>query len=72
MCAPKAFAEHEKNQKPRMSWSELRPRLWGVLGLVLCGLAAYTVLEQGAPKFYLVLIALLSLAAVFKVMPSKS
>jgi hypothetical protein len=73
MCAPQAFEEHQRARKRAAgwSWADARPRLWGLVGLVLCGLAAYTVLERNAPKIILVLIAALSLGALFKILPAK-
>ncbi len=73
MCAPKAFDAHQKElaRGAGMSWAELRPRIWGVTGLILCAVAAYTVLSNDAPRYWLVLWALMSLAAVFRIFPPK-
>ncbi len=70
-CAPEAFAAHARGHSPAegWTWAQWRPRFWGMLGLALCGLAAFTVLERGAPRVLLLLIAALSLAALFKIVP---
>ncbi len=73
MCAPRAFEEHERELRRArgITWADLRPRLWGIVGLAVCGLAAYTILERDAPKILLVLVGALSLGALFKIMPSR-
>lgn len=73
-CAPAAFAAHERERAGGrgIAWRRLGPQIWGGVGLALCGLAAYTVLERGAPKYYLLIVALLALGALLKVLPEKS
>jgi hypothetical protein len=73
LCAPQTFEQRERDRKRTsgISWAEARPRVWGLIGLGLCALAAYTILERGAPRIYLALVAALSLAALFRVMPAK-